>query len=225
MSADIDNVRGAYLRLADRIDYNPETLDENFKGCVDRLRDGQPIIVVDDYDRENEGDLLLAGSKATVESIAFMARHGRGIMCLPTAGSILDRLNIPQMVQNSTDPLDTAFTVSVDARNGISTGVSASDRIKTINVMIDPMSQPEDLTRPGHLFPLRARANLLGERQGHTEAAVSLMLLLSLPPVAVIAEIMEDDGSMSRLPELRKMSEEFDIPILAIEDIRKELGI
>ena len=134
---------------------------KNVKLALDDIKAGVPIIIVDDFDRENEGDLMIAAEKATIENIAFMCRYGRGIMCLPVSGELLDKLDIPMMVQNSTDPLNTPFTVSVDAKAGVTTGVSAGDRLATIKAMLDPTSNPEDLTRPGHLFPLRARDRLL----------------------------------------------------------------
>ena len=165
---------------------------KNVQYALNDIRTGWPVIIVDDFDRENEGDLMLAGIKASRDNIAFMCRWGRGIMCLPASGEWLDRLQIPQMVSDSTDPYNTAFTVSVDAIEGISTGVSASDRVKTIHDMCNPMTQPEDLARPGHLFPLRARDNLLLDRRGHTESSVTLLEILGVAPVAVIAEIMND---------------------------------
>jgi len=198
----------------------------NLRHALEDIYSGFPIIVVDDFDRENEGDLMIAGIKATVENIAFMCRHGRGIMCLPTSGEILDRLNIPMMVEreDSTDPLETPFTVSVDAIEGITTGVSASDRVKTIQEMCHPLSRAEDLQKPGHLFPLRARSNLLEDRQGHTEASVTLMRMLGYTEVAVISEIMNDDGTMARLPELQVLAAEHRLHIISIEEISEEIG-
>ena len=211
-------VRGRY--------YDGETLKkQNVQYALNDIRTGWPIIIVDDFDRENEGDLMLAGARASRDNIAFMCRWGRGIMCLPSSGEWLDRLQIPQMVANSTDPYNTAFTVSVDAKEGISTGVSASDRVKTIRVMCKPTTQPEDLVRPGHLFPLRARDNLLLDRRGHTESSVTILEILDFAPVAVISEIMNDDGSMARLPELRRMAEEHRLQIVSIEDICEDLGL
>ncbi len=206
--------------------YAGETLKkQNVQYALNDIRTGWPIIIVDDFDRENEGDLMLAGDKASRDNIAFMCRWGRGIMCLPSSGEWLDRLQIPQMVANSTDPYNTAFTVSVDAIEGISTGVSASDRVKTIQTMCKPTTQPEDLARPGHLFPLRARDNLLLDRRGHTESSVAILEILGFAPVSVISEIMNDDGSMARLPELRRMAVEHRLQIVSIEDICEELGL
>ena len=185
------------------------------------LRAGKPIIIVDDFARENEGDLMIAGEYATVENIAFMARWGRGIMCLPCEGWLLDELAIPMMIPPdlATDPFQTAFTVSVDAKTGITTGVSAADRVRTIQVMLSPTSKPTDLARPGHLFPLRARKGLLKDRQGHTEASVTLTKMMSTYPLAVISEIMNDDGSMARMPELGVLAEEHKLLIISIPEI------
>ncbi len=198
---------------------------KNVQCALNDIRTGWPVIIVDDFDRENEGDLMLAGDKVSRDNIAFMCRWGRGIMCLPSSGEWLDRLQIPQMVQDSTDPYNTAFTVSVDAIKGISTGVSASDRVKTIQAMCSPTTQPEELARPGHLFPLRARDNLLLDRRGHTESSVALLEILDFSPVAIISEIMNDDGSMARLPELEDMAMQHRLQIVSIEDICEELGL
>lgn len=188
------------------------------KALIDIDR-GKPIIIVDDFSRENEGDLMIAGPCATLSNIAYMCRWGRGIMCLPTTKEVLDRLAIPMMVENSTDPLNTPFTVSVDAKYNIATGVSAADRVETIKVMCDPTSKPDHLVRPGHLFPLRARDRLLEARRGHTEASVTLLRMLDMQPVAVISEIMNDDGTMARLPELQVMARHHDLLIISIDDI------
>ena len=198
---------------------------KNVKLALDDIKAGVPIIIVDDFDRENEGDLMIAAEKATIENIAFMCRYGRGIMCLPVSGELLDKLDIPMMVQNSTDPLNTPFTVSVDAKAGVTTGVSAGDRLATIKAMLDPTSNPEDLTRPGHLFPLRARDRLLLERRGHTEVSVVLTKILDMTPLAVISEIMNFDGSMSRLPELDILATRHNLQMVSIEDICEELNI
>lgn len=216
-------MKGEILDLGYR--YNAGTIRKNVKDVLDDIRSGHPVIIVDDFDRENEGDLMLAGEMATVHNIAFLARWGRGIMCLPTAGEVLDNLKIPMMVQNSTDPLETPFTISVDASKGTTTGVSASDRVCTIQTMLDTTSKPEDLIRPGHLFPLRARDGRLRDRRGHTEASVTLMEVLGLFPLSVIVEIMNDDGSMSRLPELERLATQHHLRIISIEDICEELGI
>lgn len=203
------------------------TKNPNLRHALEDIYSGFPIIIVDDFDRENEGDLMIAGVKATKENIAFMCRYGRGIMCLPSSGEILDRLDIPMMVErkDSTDPLETPFTVSVDALWNITTGVSAADRIETIKIVCEPKAQPEDLARPGHLFPLRARNNLLEDRRGHTEASVALMRMMGYTEVAVISEIMNDDGSMARLPELQVLAAEYRLHIISIAEIYEELNI
>jgi len=146
-------------------------------------------------------------------------------MCISCAGHILDKLEIPMMVENSTDPLETAFTISVDAKNGTTTGVSISDRLKTIKVFVSPTGKPEHLIRPGHMFPLRARDGLLKDRSGHTEASVTLMKMAGLKEVAVISEVMNNDGTMARLPDLEKLAIEHHLRVVSIADIKEELGI
>ena len=189
-------------------------MNDKITTILNDIHMGKPIIIVDSYDRENEGDLMIAAEMATSETLAFIAKEARGIMCLPTAKYILDRLNIPMSPSNGADKFATPFTVSVDARHNITTGVSVHDRIETIKVMIDDDSKPEHLIYPGHMFPLRPKASLLKDRQGHTEASVQLCLLANLKPVAVISEIMNDDGTMARMPDLetyaRKMEVEYD---------------
>ena len=213
--------------LTDMQRHRKSIKNPNLRHAIEDIYSGFPIIIVDDFDRENEGDLMIAGIRATTKNIAFMCRYGRGIMCLPTSGEILDRLEIPMMVpvENSTDPLDTPFTVSVDALWNITTGVSAADRVETIATVCEPNAAPEDLARPGHLFPLRARDNLLEDRQGHTEASVALTRMLNYTEVAVISEIMNEDGTMARLPELQVLAAEHQLHIISIEEIIKELGI
>lgn len=198
----------------------------NLYSCLDDICAGRPIILVDSKDRENEGDLMIGGNFVTVQNIAFMARYGRGIMCVPCAGYVLDRLKIPMMVppDKATDPFKTPFTVSVDARRGITTGVSATDRVETIKIINNPFSEPDDLVRPGHLFPLRARDGLLDERRGHTEGSVTLMNFLNKYPIAVIVEIMNDDGTMARMKDLEKLATQHNLNILSIEEIAHELG-
>lgn len=201
-------------------------MNVNLYACLDDICAGRPIILVDSKERENEGDLMISASAATVENIAFMARYGRGIMCVPCAGYVLDRLKIPMMVpvNQATDPFKTPFTVSVDARYKITTGVSAADRVETIKVLSNPFAEPDELVRPGHLFPLRARDRLLDERRGHTEGSVALMKFLSKYPVAVIVEIMNDDGTMSQMDDLEKLSIQHNLNILSIEEIANELS-
>lgn len=188
------------------------------------VRDGKSVIVVDSYDRENEGDLVIAAEKATIETLAFIARYARGIMCIPCDGVILDRLQIPMSPSNSLDKLQTPFTVSVDASEGVSTGVSVTDRLVTINTILNPTSVPTDLAYPGHLFPLRPRQGLLQDRQGHTEASIELVATLAgFRPAAIICEIMNDDGSMARMPELEKFALLHGLQIISIDDIQREI--
>ena len=172
----------------------PEILEE--------LREGRLVIVVDDGDRENEGDLVMAAAFATPEHINFMATYGRGIVCIPMEGRPLDRLGLHPMVNPSEDPMKTAWTISVDAKRGVTTGISAHDRAHTIQVLLNPDSRPDDLTRPGHVFPLRAKEGGVLRRAGHTEAAVDLARLAGVAPAGVICEIMKDDGAMARIPDL-----------------------
>ncbi|MDP3702996.1 MAG: bifunctional 3,4-dihydroxy-2-butanone-4-phosphate synthase/GTP cyclohydrolase II [Candidatus Omnitrophota bacterium] len=169
---------------------------------IEEIREGRLVIVVDDDDRENEGDLVMAGTFTTPEHINFMATHGRGIICVPMEGRTLDALGLPAMVSPSEDPMKTAWTVSVDARRGVTTGISAHDRAHTIQVLINPSTTPNDLTRPGHIFPLRAKEGGALRRAGHTEAAVDLARLAGLPPAGVICEILKDDGTMARSDDL-----------------------
>ena len=160
------------------------------------------IVVVDDEDRENEGDLTMAAAKVTPEAINFMARHGRGLICLAMTPERLDHLEIPLEVSDNSSRRDTAMCVSIDAREGTTTGISAADRAETVRVALDPEAMPRDLSRPGHVFPLRARDGGVLVRSGHTEAAVDLARIAGLEPAGVICEIMNDDGTMARVPEL-----------------------
>ena len=183
--------------------------------------DGKFVIIVDDADRENEGDLCLAAEKVTPEAINFMAREGRGLICLPMTGARLDELRIPLMVppdQNDSG-FGTAFTVSIEARTGVTTGISAQDRATTVRVAIDPATRPEGLARPGHIFPLRARPGGVLERAGQTEASVDLARLAGLYPAAVICEIMADDGTMMRLPELLEFGARHGIKVISVADL------
>src|SRR5262245_55520167 len=174
--------------------------------AVRDIRRGRMVIVVDDPARENEGDLICAASKATPAVINFMARYGRGLICMPITGKRLDALRISPMVENNEEVRDAAFTVSVDAREKVTTGVSAADRARTIQTLLSPRTQPKDLTRPGHIFPLRYRDGCVLVRAGHTEAAVDLAKMAGLYPAGVICEIMNEDGSMARMPELRRFA-------------------
>ena len=187
--------------------------------AIDAFRDGRFVIVVDDEDRENEGDLCIAAERVTPEAITFMAVHGRGLICLPMTGARLDALRIPQMVADNSSSMGTAFTVSIEARCGVSTGISSADRARTIRVAIDPTSRPEDLARPGHVFPLRARDGGVLVRAGQTEASVDLARLAGLDPSAVICEIIEDDGQMARLPSLLAFGARHSIPVVTVADL------
>lgn len=184
------------------------------------IKSGKVIIVVDDADRENEGDFVAAAELVTPEMINFMATHGRGLICTPLTEKRCKELELNPMVHNNTDPMETAFTVSVDLRgNGVTTGISASDRAKTVKALIDPDTKPFELGRPGHIFPLVAKQGGVLRRTGHTEAAIDFARLAGLKPAGVIVEIMNDDGTMARLPELMKVAEKFDVKIVSIEDL------
>jgi 3,4-dihydroxy 2-butanone 4-phosphate synthase/GTP cyclohydrolase II len=187
--------------------------------AIEEIKAGRMVIVVDDADRENEGDLILAATTCTPESIAFMVRHTSGVICLPVVGERLDDLRIPLMVSDVTDPQRTAFTVSVDARLGTSTGISAADRARTIRAIVDPDTKPEDLVRPGHLFPLRYRPGGVLKRAGHTEAAVDLAVLAGLYPAGVLCEIVNEDGTMSRLPTLVAFARQHGLKLISIADL------
>jgi 3,4-dihydroxy 2-butanone 4-phosphate synthase/GTP cyclohydrolase II len=187
--------------------------------AIELYRKGKILIVVDDEDRENEGDFVAAANAVTSETINFMAKHGRGLICMPMTGERLDQLNLQSMVEENTSKLGTSFTVSVDARHGTSTGISAHDRAETVRVLIDQKSISDDLARPGHVFPLRASEGGVLCRAGHTEAVVDLSRLSGLPPAGVLCEIMDDDGSMARLPKLEKLAEVFQLKIVTIRDL------
>jgi 3,4-dihydroxy 2-butanone 4-phosphate synthase/GTP cyclohydrolase II len=187
--------------------------------AVEAVRAGRMIIIVDDEDRENEGDLMVAAEKATPEIVNFMARHGRGLVCLPLTRERLEELQLPLMVSANTARFQTAFTVSIDAKRDVTTGISAHDRARTILATVDPATKPEDLARPGHVFPLQAAEGGVLTRAGQTEAAVDLARLAGLTPAGVICEVMNEDGSMARLPQLEEMSRRFGIPILTIAEL------
>jgi 3,4-dihydroxy 2-butanone 4-phosphate synthase/GTP cyclohydrolase II len=186
---------------------------------IEDIKAGKFIIIVDDEDRENEGDLAMAAEKVTTEAINFMARHARGLICLPIIGKRLDELKIPLMVQNNTSKFSTAFTVSIEAKHRVSTGISAADRAETVKAVVDPATKPEDIVQPGHMFPLRAREGGVLTRAGHTEAIVDLARLAGLYPGGVICEILNEDGSMARLPQLEVMAEQFGIKIVTVADL------
>ncbi len=183
------------------------------------LKKGKVIIVMDDADRENEGDLIVAAQHATPHNINFMAKHGRGIICVPMESRRLEELGIDLMVSENTDEFRTAWTVSIDAKHGITTGISAYDRAKTVKALIDPKTKHDDLIRPGHIFPLRAREGGVLVRAGHTEACVDLMRLSGLYPAGAICEIMNDDGSMARTPELLQFAKKHKLKICTIRDL------
>lgn len=180
---------------------------------------GEMVIMVDDADRENEGDLIVAAEKITAAQMGFMIRHTSGIICLPIIGERLDDLDLPQMVTVNTDLRHTAFTVSIDARDGTSTGISAADRTTTVRTVLDEATQPEDLNRPGHIFPLRYEPGGVLKRAGHTEAAVDLARLAGLYPAGVLAEVVNDDGSVARLPDLERFAKEHDLLLGSIADL------
>ena len=193
--------------------------NRKFQTVLEDLRAGKPIILVDEYDRENEGDIVIAAEKCTEENLVFTMNYAKGLMCLPCSGEILDRLELPPMVTDNTDRNETPFTVSIDARDGTTTGMSVQDRMTTISVLLDPESTPAHLTRPGHLFPLRARDGLLKERRGHTEGSIQLMELADLKPVSMICEIMNNDGTMTKGGDLNKFAVEHGLSIISIEEV------
>ncbi|MCZ7651607.1 MAG: bifunctional 3,4-dihydroxy-2-butanone-4-phosphate synthase/GTP cyclohydrolase II [Thermoanaerobaculia bacterium] len=183
------------------------------------FRAGRMVILVDDEERENEGDLAIAAEKVTPEAIAFMATHGRGLVCLALTEERCDRLGLPPMVAENTSPFGTAFTVSIEARGKVTTGISAADRAATVRAAIDPATRPEDLLRPGHMFPLRARRGGVLKRTGQTEASVDLARLAGLDPSAVICEVMKDDGTMARVPDLVPFAARHGLPIVTVADL------
>jgi len=191
------------------------TVDE----AIEEIRAGRMLVVVDDEDRENEGDLVMAADRVTAEQVNFMAKHGRGLICVPMTGERLDTLNISMMVNENTAPMGTAFTVTVDARRGVTTGTSAPDRAVTIRTLVDPRTTADDLTRPGHILPLRAMPGGVLRRAGHTEAAVDLARLAGGSPAGVICEVMNEDGGMARVPELVQLAGAHGLKMLTIKDL------
>ncbi|MEE8419016.1 MAG: bifunctional 3,4-dihydroxy-2-butanone-4-phosphate synthase/GTP cyclohydrolase II [Dehalococcoidales bacterium] len=184
--------------------------------ALDEIKAGRFLIVVDDEDRENEGDLVMAADKVTAESINFMALHARGLICMPLTGHRLDELRIPMMVNDNTSKHGTPFTVTVEAKHRVSTGISAADRAETVRVLVDPKTRQDDLVQPGHIFPLRAREGGVLARAGHTEATVDFAKLAGLSPAGVLCEIMNEDGTMARLPELEVIAEKFGLKIASV---------
>ncbi len=187
--------------------------------AIQDIRKGKMVILVDDEDRENEGDLTMAAEAVTPETINFMAMHGRGLICLSLTPERVDHLQLPMMTTDNTSSFGTAFTISIEAKKGVTTGISAADRAKTIRTAIDPQSGPDDLARPGHVFPLRARPGGVLQRAGQTEGSVDLARLAGLNPAGVICEIMNDDGSMSRVPQLMEFSKKFSLKIVTVKDL------
>lgn len=187
--------------------------------AIATLQSGRMIILMDDENRENEGDLVIAADHVSAAAINFMSRFGRGLICLPMAEELVDKLQLPMMTSNNRSPYGTAFTVSIEASQGVSTGISASDRAHTIKVAIDPQSGPQDIISPGHVFPLRAKKEGVLSRQGQTEGSVDLARLAGLTPAAVICEIINEDGTMSRRDQLAAFSKQHDIPMVTIRDL------
>jgi len=186
--------------------------------AIEDIRKGKMLILVDDEDRENEGDFCIAAEHVTPEKINFMAKYGRGLICLSLTDERLHQLDLPMMVQNNTSRFETAFTISIDAKSGISTGISAYDRAHTIRLCVDENTRPDDLVRPGHIFPLRCKPGGVLVRSGQTEGSVDLARLAGLKPAAVICEIMKDDGTMARMPDLEELAEAHDIKIVSVAD-------
>ncbi|MET0972258.1 MAG: 3,4-dihydroxy-2-butanone-4-phosphate synthase, partial [Thermoleophilaceae bacterium] len=191
----------------------------SIEAAIEDVREGKMVVVCDAEDRENEGDLTLAAQFVTPDAINFMAKHGRGLICLALTPDRCDALGLDLMAAKNESPFQTAFTVSVEAREGITTGISAHDRAHTVQVAIDPRSRPQDLVQPGHIFPLKAKAGGVLERTGQTEAAVDLARLAGLNPAGVICEVMNDDGTMARVPELRKFARKHGLLMITIADL------
>jgi 3,4-dihydroxy 2-butanone 4-phosphate synthase/GTP cyclohydrolase II len=198
--------------------YDAVPLDEVARAIKD-IADGRPVVVVDDADRENEGDIIMAAAKATPALIAFMVRYTSGVICAPMRGEDLDRLNLPLMTPQNTERMRTAFTVTIDAASDVTTGISATDRTTTLTRLTDPQATAADFVKPGHIFPLRYRDGGVLVRPGHTEAAVDLASLAGLPPVGVLAEIVNDDGTMMRLPSLREFADAHGLALISIEQL------
>jgi len=193
---------------------------DSISSAIEAIKKGEVIIVVDDANRENEGDFIAAAEKITPEMINFMATHGRGLICVPLTEKRCQELQLDKMVTSNTDPMETAFTVSVDLKgNGVTTGISATDRSKTVAALVDPNTQPHHLSRPGHIFPLIAKVGGVLRRTGHTEAAIDFARLAGFKPAGVIVEIMNEDGTMARLPQLVEVAQRFNLKIVSIEDL------
>src|SRR2546425_229377 len=186
---------------------------------IEEIRQGRILLVVDDEDRENEGDLVMAADRVTPEAVNFMAKHGRGLICVPLLGERLDELKISMMVSDNTAPMGTAFTVTVDARRGVTTGTSAYDRAVKIRTLVDPLMRSDDLTRPGHILPLRAMPGGVLRRAGHTEAAIDLARLADCYPAGVICEVLDEDGNMARVPQLTELAQVHGLKMITIRDL------
>ncbi|MGH7276848.1 MAG: bifunctional 3,4-dihydroxy-2-butanone-4-phosphate synthase/GTP cyclohydrolase II [Candidatus Rokuibacteriota bacterium] len=195
------------------------TVFSKVEEAIEEIRQGRILIVVDDEDRENEGDLVMAADRVTPDAVNFMAKHGRGLICAPLTGERLDELKIAMMVADNTAPMGTAFTVTVDARRGVTTGTSAYDRAVTIRTLVDPQMRAEDLTRPGHILPLRAMPGGVLRRAGHTEAAIDLARLAGCSPAGVICEVLDEDGGMARLPQLVELAQAHGLRMITIKDL------
>ena len=193
-------------------------MDEVSRAIAD-VAAGRPVVVVDDADRENEGDIIFAASKATPELLTFMIRYTSGVICVPMPGEMLDRLQLPLMTTQNAERMRTAYTISVDARDGVTTGISAADRARTIRTLADSATEPYEIVRPGHVFPLRYAPGGVLRRRGHTEAAVDLARLAGLTPAGVLSEIVNDDGTMARLPELREFADQHGLALISIEQL------
>ncbi len=197
----------------------PENIFDSVETCLAEIRQGRMVIVTDDEDRENEGDLIMAADKVTAPAMGFMIRHTSGVICVPMTGDRLDALQLPLMVEHNQESHRTAFTVSVDAARGVTTGISAGDRTATVQTLVNPQAKPTDLVRPGHIFPLRYREGGVLIRAGHTEAAVDLARLAGCTPAGILSEITNDDGTMARLPELTKFKQAHGLKLCTIRDL------
>ena len=193
--------------------------------AISLFQAGRPVIITDDESRENEGDIAIPAQFCTPDWINFMALHARGLICAPLDNATADRLNLPPMVEHNEAELGTAFTVSVEARSGVTTGISAADRSRTVQLLADPATSATDLVRPGHIFPLRARDGGVLERGGQTEASVDLCRLAGLESVAVICEVIRDDGTMARMPDLERFAAQHDLRIVTVEALRLHRGV
>lgn len=196
-----------------------EDMLDDVTRAVSDIAAGRPVVVVDDADRENEGDIIVAASKMTPELMAFMIRHTSGVICVPLPGADLDRLQLPLMTPHNSERMRTAFTISVDARDGVTTGISAADRARTVRALVDSATEPNDIVRPGHIFPLRYAEGGVLRRPGHTEAAVDLARLAGLAPAGVLAEVVNDDGTMARLPQLRAFADAEGLALISIAQL------